>query len=480
MSSRAGAPAPHIAMRSKTAATVAMFIRKILLAAFILCCLLGTMPGQDAPSDSKSDDTPVTIFPHPDGRYWISGQMNFIFQGHVGFPAAYSGRNSLRSSREDTLSRVYTLFTGVQIFRTTEVLFDLESAGGGGISDALGLAGFTNVDVVRNPELGSKPYVARVMLHRTIALSHESSEQGRNPFALSSTVPKERLEIRVGKFSAADFFDTNAVGGDSHLQFTNWTTVNNGAYDYAADTRGYTYGAIVEYQQPRFGIRFGEMLMPKVANGIKLDWDLGRAHSENIEFEFRHPSSTSTATTIKALVYQNTANMGDYREAIAAFTRGSDLKPDITAHRHQGSRKYGFGFNIEQDFAAHFRTFARLGWNEGRHESFAYTEVNSTASFGFDVSGECWHRVHDKIGSAFVSNGISSKHAEYLRLGGLGFLLGDGNLRYGRENIWETYYTMHIWRGIFTSGQLQFIVNPGYNQDRGPAWVPGLRLHVDF
>ena len=457
-----------------------MFIRKILLAAFVVCWLLGTMAGQDATSDSKSDDTPVTIFPHPDGRYWVSGQMNFIFQGHVGFPAAYSGRNSLKSSRESALSRVYTLFTGVQIFRSSEVLFDVESAGGRGISDALGLAGFTNVDVVRNPELGSKPYVARIMLHQTIALSHETSEQGRNPFALSSTVPNKRLEIRVGKFSAADFFDTNAAGGDSHLQFTNWTTVNNGAYDYAADTRGYTFGAMVEYQEPRFGIRFGEMLMPKVANGIKLDWDLGRAHSESLEFEFRRPSSTSKATTIKVLVYQNTANMGDYREAIAAFNRGSDLKPDITAHRHQGSRKYGVGLNIEQDLTAHFRTFARLGWNEGRHESFAYTEVNSTASLGFDVSGECWHRTHDKIGSAFVSNGISSEHAKYLRLSGLGFLLGDGNLRYGLENIWETYYTAHIWRGIFTSGQLQFIVNPGYNQDRGPVWVPGLRLHVDF
>ncbi len=438
------------------------------------------MAGQDAPSDSKSDETLVTIFPHPDGRYWISGQMNLIFQGHVGFPAVYSGRNSLRSGRENALSRVYTLFTGVQIFRTAEVLFDLESAGGRGISDALGVAGFTNVDVVRNPDLGPKPYVARIMLHQTIALSHESAEQGRNPFALSSTVPKERLEIRVGKFSVADFFDTNAVGSDSHLQFTNWTTVNNGAYDYAADTRGYTYGAIVEYQRPRCGIRFGEMLMPKVANGINLDWDLARAHSENIEFEFRLPSSASKETAIKALVYQNTANMGDYREAIAAFYRGSDLKPDITAHRHQGSRKYGFGLNIEQDLTANFRTFARLGWNEGRHESFAYTEVNSTASLGFDLSGERWHRAHDKVGSAFVSDGIGSEHAEYLRLGGLGFLLGDGNLRYGRENIWETYYTLHLWRGIFTSGQLQFIANPGYNQDRGPAWVPGLRLHVDF
>lgn len=285
----------------------------------------------------------------------------------------------------------------------------------------------------------------------------------------------------MGKLSAADFFDTNAVGSDSHLQFTNWTIVNNGAYDYAADTRGYTYSAIVEYQQPQFGIRFGEMLMPKVANGVDLDWNLRRSHSENVEFEFRRPLVKSKATTIKALLYQNTANMGDYREAIAAFNRGSShSKPDITAHRHESSRKYGFGLNLDQELPKHFRAFARTGWNEGRHESFAYTEVNNTASFGLDLGGDGWHRAQDKLGSAFVSNGISPEHAEYLRLGGLGFLLGDGNLRYGRENIWETYYTVHIWRGIFSSAQLQFIANPGYNQDRGPASVPGARLHVDF
>ena len=480
--SRARAPAPHTALRTLAAVPV---LNRVLFEdfafLFILILLLPTlMAGQDAASDEKTSDDVVTIFPHPDKRYWISGQTNFIFQGHVGFPAAYSGQNSLRASRENALSRVYTLFTGVEILHSTEVLLDLESAGGRGISDALGVAGFTNVDVVRNPSLGSKPYVARVMIHQTIAFTHEMTKQEHNPFALAGEVPKERLEFRIGKMSAADFFDTNAVGSDSHLQFTNWTIVNNGAYDYAADTRGYTYGAIVEYQQPQLGIRVGELLMPKVANGIDLDWSLRRSHSENIELEFRRPLMNSEATTIKALFYQNTANMGDYREAIAAFNRGTDLKPDIVAHRHQGSRKYGFGLNVEQELPAHFRAFARAGWSEGRHESFAYTEVNNTGSLGFDLSGERWHRTHDKIGSAFVSNGISAEHAEYLRLGGLGFLLGDGNLRYGRENIWETYYTAHVWRGVFTSGQLQFVVNPGYNQDRGPAWVPGLRLHVDF
>lgn len=446
---------------------------KLVITAF---ALFATVTAQVASDDSP----PVTMFPHPDARYWISGQANFIFQAHPAFPALYSGPNSLKDTGEHALSRVLTLYTGVEITPGTELLFDVESAGGRGISDALGLAGFTNVDVVRNPDLGAQPYLARVMLHQTFALSEEVTEHERTPFAIAGRVPAKRIELRIGKFSSADFFDTNSVGSDSHLQFTNWTTDNNGAYDYAADTRGYTWGVMIEYQQPRFGVRFGEMLMPKVANGIDLDWNLARAHSENLEFEVRPTLLRSRATVVRAISYWNTANMGNYREAIDAFKAGTDPTPDIVAHRHQGSLKYGFGLNIGQELPGGFRAFARTGWNEGRHESFAYTEVNNTVSFGFDLAGDRWHRKLDKVGSAFVSNGLSSEHAEYLRLGGRGFLLGDGTLRYGRENISETYYNAHIWRGLFLGAQLQFIANPGYNQDRGPAWVPGARMHIDF
>jgi high affinity Mn2+ porin len=453
-----------------------MNIKNLVRIIPLLISSLGVLAAQEV-----TDDKPLlTIFPHPEGRFWISGQANFILQRHGGFPALYSGPNSLKDTSEHAFSRVFTLYTGVEVKQGTELLFDVESTGGRGISDALGLAGFTNVDVVRNPDLGPKPYIARIMIHQTIAVSGRQSEQERNPFSISKTVPEKRLEIRLGKFSVADFFDTNSVGSDSHLQFTNWTVVNSGAYDYAADTRGYTYGLTLEYQQPRFGVRFGEMLMPKVANGIDLDWDLRRAHSENLEFEIRPSILASQKTTIRALSYFNTANMGDYREAVAAFLHGIDAKPDITAHRHQGSLKYGLGLNIEQTLPDHFRAFARAGWNEGRHESFAYTEANNTGLVGIDLAGEQWHRKLDKIGSAFVSNGLSNDHAEYLRLGGQGFLLGDGTLRYRREDIWESYYTAHIWRGIFASAQAQFISNPGYNQDRGPVWVPGARMHIDF
>jgi hypothetical protein len=164
-----------------------------------------------------------------------------------------------------------TLLTGVEATNTTEFLFDIQESGGHGIGEALGLAGFTNLDVVRNPSISKAPYVARLMWHQIIPLSHEKYSAERTPLSLFTELPLRRLEIRVGKFSMVDFFDLNAYGSDNNFQFMNWTLDNNGAYDYAADTRGYTYAAMVEYDDRHWAVRFAEALMPKVANGINLD-----------------------------------------------------------------------------------------------------------------------------------------------------------------------------------------------------------------
>ena len=414
-------------------------------------------------------------------RIWISGQANFIFQAHGAFHSPYAGTNSFQSTREQTaLSRVLTLYTGVRFAKYSEFLFDPEETGGKGLSEALGIAGFTNLDVVRNPSLGQNVYLGRYMLHETIPLSHETIKYDPNPFYLAQEVPKKRIEIHFGKMGLVDFFDVNDVGSDSHLQFTNWSLDNNGAYDYAADTRGYTIGAVIEYQSPTFGIRFGEALMPTVANGITLDYALRRARAQNLELEFRPDWLPGKKTVIRPLAYLNDANMGDYRQAINAYLDGKDATPDVTLHRHQGSVKQGFGINVEQELPKNLRVFGRVGWNEGHKESFAYTEINNTFTLGADVSGEAWHRPLDKIGSAFADNGISQDHREYLALGGLGFILGDGRLNYGREMISESYYNAHLYRGLYAAVQLSYVDNPGYNQDRGPVLVPGIRAHMDF
>lgn len=409
----------------------------------------------------------------------MSGQANFIYQEHGSFPAEYSGPNSFLNTSEHATSRVLTLYTGFQITNNLEILVDVESAGGAGLSNALGLAGFTNVDVVRNPSLGSTPYLARGMLHWVLPLSQETTEATRNPLSLFSTLPVRRLEFRIGRMSAVDFFDPNTVGSDSHTQFMNWAAVNNAAYDYAADTRGYTYGVYMEYDDRWGAIRFGEMLMPTVANGLTLDWDLARAGGTNLEVEIHPAIIKQRQTVVRFLSYLNRADMGNYRQAIDDYLSGQTAKPDITADRKQGRTKLGFGINAEQYLAKHWEAYGRLGWSDGRNEDFAYTEADRTASIGTLLYGNWWRRPDDKIGEAFLVNGISGDHARYLQLGGMGFILGDGGLTYGLEKIFETFYTAHIWGGISVAADWQHITDPAYNQARGPASVISFRLHLE-
>jgi high affinity Mn2+ porin len=432
-----------------------------------------------APTEDSSSDEPTTLFPHFESdRFWLSGQANIISQWHPAFHSPYQGPNSLSPEAQDASSRVLTLLTGARINSSAEFLFDVQETGGHGIGEALGLGGFTNLDVVRNPTLSKTPYVARLMWHQIISLSGEKSASERTPLSLFKELPVRRIEIRFGKFSLADFFDLNTYGSDSNFQFMNWTLDNNGAYDYAADTRGYTYAAMVEYDDRHWAVRFAEALMPKVANGINLDADLGRARSENVEFELHHPFLPHREAVVRLLGYANHANMGIYSVAIANALPGQ--APVITAHPLQTTTKYGFGVNIEQPLTDWLGLFSRWGWNEGQHESYAYTEVDETGQIGAGALGTKWGRKLDRAGLAFVSNGISRDHQEYLARGGVGFLLGDGNLNYGRENIVETYYTLHLWRGIFASLDAQYVNHPGYNHDRGPVFAPALRLHVEF
>jgi hypothetical protein len=447
---------------------------------------IGSKSTDASPHGSERQDAPiVSMFPHPDNsRWWISGQANIIFQGRPAFHSAYQGPNSFRNSAEYKTSLLGTVYTALRASHSTrfntDLILDVESAGGRGLSEALGLAGFTNLDVVRNPNLGSTPYLARYEIHQTIGLSQKTTEQETGPFALAASVPIPRVEIRVGKLTLPDFFDINSVGSDSHLQFMNWTIDNNGAWDYAADTRGYTVGGMAEYDDISWSLRYGIFAMPVIANGIDLDWAFSRAHGENGEVELRRSWIAHQKGVSRILFFANRAHMGTYREANDAFLNGEDTTPSIVKHEHFGALKYGFGYNTEQSINANLRVFGRFGWNEGQHESYAYTEVDQTISGGVDYAGTAWHRPVDKVAIAFVSNAIKSDHQEYLKLGGLGFLLGDGKLNYGRENIVESYYNWHAWRGLFYAVDVQHINNPGYNRDRGPAWVGSVRAHVDF
>ena len=412
----------------------------------------------------------------PDRTWWLSGQLNVIYQWHPAFHAAYSGANSLRPVRESATSTVATLYSGLRIGAATEVFFDLESAGGGGISQAFGLAGFSNLDVVRNPTLGATPYVARAVIRSTIALTREREPHSLELHSLLANVPVRRLSIAVGKLGIVDFFDVNSGGGDSHLQFLNWTVDNSGAYDYAADTRGYTVGGVVEFRDRRWALRWAEALMPKVANGIDYDWKVTHSHADNLELELDRGLVPHRDGAIRLLGYVNHATMGSYQEALDAFATGRDSVPDITAHRRPDRTKGGVSLNVEQSMGRGVTLFGRAGRNDGRVESFAYTEVDRTLELGAAwVPGAGDNR----FGIALATNGLASQHRDYLARGGHGFLLGDGALTYGPERILEGFFTRAVRAGLSLAWDVQYIMHPGYNRDRGPVTIFSLRAHLD-
>lgn len=477
-------------------------IPSIAARAALVVCLAAAGPARAQDTQQPTAEAPtaapqLTVFSHPDAARWLlSGQANIIFQAHPGFHSPYEGPNSMLARGEYKTSLVGTLYTGFQLNSSprfdTDILFDLESAGGRGISEALGLAGFTNLDVVRNPTLGPAPYVARIQLHQTLGLTSKLVDADRSQFSLGTKVPQRRIDLRAGRMGLPDVLDINGPGSDSHLQFLNWTVDNNGAWDYAADTRGYTYAFVAEYDDKQWSARYALALMPTVANGIDLEWNLRRARGENYELELRRtPFALLPALAhdrkgaVRFLTFINHANMGDYRAqnilALAARAHGNPAAtPDITAHAPQTTVKYGFGLNFEQELTSNLRAFGRFGWNDDRYESYAYTEVAQTFELGADLAGSRWSRLSDRLGIAAVSNAIKRDHQAYLALGGLGFLLGDGRLSYAREDILEAYYTTHNWRGLFTSLDAQLIAHPGYNQSRGPVAVFSVRTHVDF
>jgi high affinity Mn2+ porin len=430
------------------------------------------------------DNGQDTVFNHSQtSPIWISGQVNDIIQFNPRFPAQYSGTNSFKNSADVSDTVVSTLYTGLQLTKTTEILVDGEQAGGSALGQALGLAGYTNADAQRNPQLGSKPYLPRAEVHQVIPLSDDDADPvPRTPLSLLTKLPWRRFDIYAGEFSLADYFDGNAVAGNDHMQFMNWTVIDTGTYDYAGETRGYTWGGVADFVDRWWTFRFAEVLNSKKANGISEEKNLAKAHSENYELELQPSLLSGRNTDLHFLGFTNFANMGNFHQANALFLEGKTPIPDVTAHPRQVALKYGFAFNAEQDFTEDLRGFIRLGWSEGQHQIWEYAEVDQTVAFGGDLLGTWWNRPRDKVGVALVCNGLSRNHREYLGLGGLGLNLGDGRLDYSPEKIVETYYNFPIplLRGFFGALDIQAFDDPGYNSARGPVLVLGGRLHIEF
>jgi high affinity Mn2+ porin len=416
-------------------------------------------------------------FPPP---YAVGGQVTVVWQHLPDFRSPYEGPHSLRPGPEDAVSHSYTLYTGIRLLPWLDAYVDPEMIRGNGISDGLGLAGYTNGEVIRNPAAGTDPYLARAFLRATVPLGSESEETKPDALHVGGSSPTRRLVFTGGVLSAADVFDTNRYANSTRLQFLNWSFINDTAWDFAADTRGYTRGVAIEWINPTWTVRVGAFQMPTVANGLNLDPDLLDAHGDQAEVEVRPTLVVGRPLVVRLMGYQNHADMGDYRRALAiAATTGTT--PDITRTREPGTRKYGVTLNVEQPLTEDGNTglFGRFGWNDGRTETFAYTEADWTATAGVQIGGTPWRRPDDHVGIAIGANGLSDAHADYLAAGGLGFELGDGRLAYRPETIVEAYYLLQVVRWVGLTVDYQFIADPGHNEARGPVSVVSLRLHAE-
>lgn len=411
-------------------------------------------------------------------KWWLSGQVNVVGQMYPSFPAAYSGPLSLSPEAQAKPTWVATIYTGYAPFQNTELFLDIESAKGAGVSGALGLGGLGDLDAVTLPKASAMPYIARALVRQIIALSQKRVEADRNPLGLSATVPERRLELRLGKMSLADFFDLNAVGSDSHLQFLNYSIDNNATYDIAADARGYTYAALAELYLRNGAIRFAEALEPHDPSGGRTEWNLARSNSENLEFEAHPFVRGKQPFTIRALGFFNHAEMGSYPQALARYELNPSEPPDLSG-TIRNRTNWGAGLNGESELRGGVRVFGRWGRNQGSRESYQFAEADRTVSVGSDLDGRFWHRKSHRAGLAFASNGLTAVHRQYLALGGVSYLLGDGALRYGRETLVEAYYNVPFGHGLFGAFDVQRIWNPGYNQDRGPVIIFGLRFHAE-
>ena len=409
-------------------------------------------------------------------RLSIHGQTTYVNQYAPRFREPYRGPNSLisKSGRETWDA---TLYAGLRLWQGAEVWINPEIDQGFGLSKTLGVAGFPSGEAYK---VGANyPYarLPRMFIRQTIGLAGEIEkvEPGLNQF--EGLRPANRLVITLGKFAVTDVFDTNKYAHDPRSDFLNWSLIDTGTFDYAADAWGFTYGTAVEWYQDRWTLRGGVFDLSIVPNNEQLDPGF-RQFQLVLEIERRH-DLWGQPGKLAITGFLSRGRMGRYQDAVqlAASTGGT---ADVAAVRRYTSRG-GISFNAEQQILSDLGVFARAGLASGDVEPYEFTDIDRTIAIGLSLSGKRWGRPDDTVGIAGVINGISDKHKRYLNAGGLGILVGDGKLPHpGREYIVEAYYKMNIWRGLFATPDLQHISNPAYNRDRGPVWVPGFRFHAEF
>ena len=410
-----------------------------------------------------------------DSSKWsIHFQLTSITQNHNTFKAPYSGAKSLMQKETPSTSLTSTLFLIYKIAKNTELYFNPEMAGGKGMSGATGIAGFPNGETFRVGNLKPVIYIARAFVRQYIPLGGKNITLDDEALQMKRSITEKYIVLHAGKLSLGDLMDENNYANDPRTQFMNWALMTAGAYDYAADVRGYTFGIAAEYVSDKFKAKAATVLLPKEANGAAINFNYTKSFSWQAEVS-KDFGTAERPGTIRVLGFFNRCNMGNYKLA----TMRNDK--DITATRIFSRNKSGFVVNADKRISKNAGIFVMTGYNDGKNETWCFTEIDRSLAYGYTVTGDAWKRTNDALGVALVHNGLSKDHRNYLAEGGNGFMIGDGRLNYGIENIMELYYKLSLFNNKFSiSPDYQFIINPAYNKDRGPVNVIGLRFHTEW
>jgi high affinity Mn2+ porin len=415
----------------------------------------------------------------PESEEWNAKfQATYVWQGKRPLSASYSGPNSLSTGEENSYSFTITAALGFRPWTGGEFYFDPEAAQGVPLSRLTGLGGFTNGEIARTSGPNLKLYRARLFLRQTWDMGGDREAVESDANQLAGKVDKRRWVLTVGNLSVQDIFDDNAYSHDPRTQFFNWSLMTHGAYDYAADARGYSSGVALEWYHDNWVVRAGRFLQPKEPNQLELDYQIFQHFGDQLEVEHAHVLGGQPGK-LRILAFRNRAKMSRFQDALDLADRTGGT-PDINGVRTGDQIKHGFGVNLEQAMSPDIGVFARASWADGATETYAFTEIDRSVSGGVLVRGSAWGRGQDSAGIAFARNGLSNAHRDYLAAGGLGFFIGDGRLNYSAEAILETFYNVNVWKGTWVSLDAQYIRNPAYNADRGPAKVASIRLHIEF
>lgn len=405
-------------------------------------------------------------------------QATYVWQDKRPFSAAYSGANSLSADKEQSYSFTASAALGFRPWAGGELYFNPEAAQGVPLSNLTGLGGFTNGEIARSSGPTLTAYRARLFLRQTWGMGGEQEAVESAANQLAGNVDKRRWVLTAGNLSVLDVFDGNANSHDPRTQFLNWSLMTHGAYDYAADARGYSWGVALEWYHDDWVVRAGRFIQPKEPNQQALDPRIFQHYGDQIEVEHAHTIGGQPGK-LRVLSYRNRAKMSRFQDALdlAARTGGT---PDINDVRTGEQFKQGFGLNLEQAVSGDVGLFARASWADGKTETYAFTEIDRSLSGGVLVKGASWGRGQDSFGVALARNGLSKVRRDYLAAGGMGFFIGDGRLNYRPEAVFEAFYNLNLTKAAWITVDWQHIRNPAYNADRGPANVVSVRLHTEF